>query len=127
MQGHAFDKDTYTAKVKETSKRWKQMTTDEKLKFEIEAQHQQQLLDHLESKPLGQKQKQHDSDTLEDQVWTNAKKNGLAGGWTSTRSTSKSILFGICPRSWVIVSWFQIGKLPKGFEGFLFLSIFSVA
>lgn len=71
MKNHSLDKEQYRAFIKDLGKQWREMSKERKNDYQLQADHQQQLLDDLESKPLPTETANFDD---ESDIWHNAKK-----------------------------------------------------
>lgn len=71
MSGHSFTGDEYKQKMKDISAEWKSMSNEDKEPYQVEAEHQQNLLDDLSETPLPVGCQ---SSCADQNVWKNAAK-----------------------------------------------------
>lgn len=73
MSGHNFTGDEYKRKLKDISAEWKSMSNEDKEPYQVEAEHQQNLLDDLSATPLPAGRQSSSADQNQN-VWKNAAK-----------------------------------------------------
>ena len=100
MKDKSFKKDEYKTFMKELSATWRSMPQEKKDEFQVQADHQQGLLDSLESQPLPLEAKRARM-RVGVVILCGAMRARSAQlvGLKSTRETLGSILCGTCQRS----------------------------